>query len=123
MVLIGAVLMSCSSGNAQQTAGKITNEELVQLMAKDNLQILDVRTPKETSFGVIPGATIIDYYDLAFADKVGRLDKEKPLVIYCAAGGRSAQATEKLTGMGFKEIYDLSSGFRGWEGAGNPIQK
>jgi len=92
-------------------------------MKDEDLQLVDVRTPEEWSFGIIEGATKIDYYDPEFAAKFDQLDKAKPLAIYCAAGGRSAQAAAKLQTAGFKEIYDLGRGFRGWKAAGLPSVK
>lgn len=92
-------------------------------MKKEGVQIVDVRTPQEVSFGIIEGAKTIDFYDPKFADKISALDKTKPIIVYCAVGGRSASAASKLENLGFKEIYDLKGGYRGWQGAGFPTVK
>lgn len=100
----------------------ITNEELVELLNDPEVQLVDVRTPGEWSKGIIPNAKKINYRDSDFLAQMEKeLDKEKPLVVYCAAGGRSAGASKKLSELGFKNIYDLGVGFSGWQAAGMPV--
>jgi thioredoxin 1 len=79
-----------------------------------NAQLLDVRTPEEFSKGHLEGADNINWNDKSFSDKVAQLDKDKPLFVYCLAGGRSAAAVKKLSELGFKEIYDLEGGIMAW---------
>ena len=99
---IALISFACSTSDAQQIS-RISNEELVGLMKQPEVQLLDVRTPEEVAYGIIEGATVIDIYDSQFIEKVGKLDKEKPIVVYCAAGGRSAKAAMKLKDLGFKK--------------------
>jgi thioredoxin len=65
----------------------------------------------------IDNATNINWYDADFATKVGKLDKSKPVFVYCKAGSRSAQAAGKLSELGFKEIYSLEGGIMKWNAA------
>ncbi len=120
MVLLFAV--ACSTTKAQDPVTKISHQQLKELKGHTTIQLLDVQTPEEVSFGVIGGAIVIDFYDPAFTEKVKKLDKEKPVVVYCAVGGRSASASSRLRDMGFSEIYDLAGGFRSWKAAGYPIK-
>jgi len=46
---------------------------------------------------------------------VKTLDKNKPVYVYCAVGGRSATAAKILSDMGFTEVYDLEGGIINWE--------
>lgn len=85
----------------------------------DNEVILDVRTPGEVSQGMISGAQHIDFYADNFKDELKKLDKDKPVLVYCAAGGRSAQAQAMMKDMGFKEVYNLLGGYTAWKQAGN----
>jgi rhodanese-related sulfurtransferase len=85
--------------------------------------LIDVRTPVEAEFGVIHNAILIDYYSPQFINDISALDKSKPVVFYCASGIRSEKAATKLLDMGFSEIYDLQGGIRGWQSAGNSIDK
>lgn len=80
--------------------------------------ILDVRTPEEVAFGHIEGASIIDFYDDAFTEKINLMDKTKPIYVYCKSGGRSAQAAEILHQNGFPMVYQLVGGTMAWESEG-----
>ncbi|MBW2489793.1 MAG: sulfurtransferase, partial [Deltaproteobacteria bacterium] len=44
------------------------------------------------------------------------LDSQKPVVVYCASGGRSLAAAQLLSGLGFNEIYNLQGGIKAWQG-------
>lgn len=105
----------------QTTIYKDVNvDEFKKLVAQfENEIILDVRTPGEVSQGMISGAQHIDFYADNFKDELKKLDKNKPVLVYCAAGGRSAQAQSMMKDMGFKEVYNLLGGYSAWKQAGN----
>ena len=84
-------------------------------MKKTGAQLIDVRTPREFSNGFIEGAKNIDYNGDSFEKQMKKLDKTKPVLVYCAAGGRSENAAELLQEWGFKEVYDLEGGYNGWK--------
>ena len=93
----------------------ISQEEFTQILTKE-IQLLDVRTPQEYQQGYIEGAILINFFDSDFVFKVStRFDKNKPLYIYCAVGGRSNKAAKKLISVGFDSIYDLKGGFNKWK--------
>jgi len=77
--------------------------------------LLDVRQPREYEEGRIPGATLIPLPQLS--DRLQELDPEKPVLVYCAIGGRSRAAAQLLSGQGFKEVYNLKGGIKAWNGA------
>ena len=98
--------------NCQRNTNQIGNSKLVELMAKEDIQILDVRTEKEFKDGAIEGAVNIDFWDPDFERKVlSRLNKRRTTVVYCAAGGRSEMAYKLLAKKGFKTLYDLKGGY------------
>jgi phage shock protein E len=102
---------------------RVDVDEFDKLRADKKNVVLDVRTESEFKAGHIPGAMNIDVNAGDFDEKVAKLDKTKTYLVHCAAGGRSARASKRLEGMGFKELYDLAPGFRGWEKAGKPVEK
>lgn len=75
-----------------------------------NIQLIDVRTPKEFKSGHIKGAKNIDFFSGRFNLEFDKLDKAKPVYVYCRSGSRSRQTAKKLANMGFNEIYDLQGG-------------
>lgn len=79
------------------------------------VQLIDVRTPDEYKSGHIEYAENIDFYSGKFTTEFNKLDKEKPVYIYCRSGSRSKQTADKLSAMGFKEIYDLKGGILNYD--------
>ena len=96
---------------------RVDNQNFAAKIASSpDAQVVDVRTPEECTKGVIKNAININYRDRDFAEQAnGKLDKNKPVMLYCAAGGRSAKAANILKKQGFKEIYELKSGYGGWK--------
>lgn len=112
--------VACSTSSSQEIAN-ITPEELADMLNNPEVQCVDVRTDAEVDQGKIMGAKHIDIYDPAFATNIDKLDKDQPIVVYCAVGGRSAQAASQLKEMGFKQIYNLEGGMRSWKSKGYPV--
>jgi rhodanese-related sulfurtransferase len=91
---------------------------------RDDLQILDVRTPEEIAGGVIGQPTKINWYDDDFASEAeAALDKARPVIVYCKAGGRSAQAADLLVQKGYTQVYNLQGGFTRWQDEGRAVQE
>jgi len=87
-----------------------------KMRADLEVQILDVRTLNELQEGYIPEAIHIDYFLKDFIVQCSsKLDKKKPLVVYCASGGRSSRACKELSRVGFKIIFDLDGGYDHWK--------
>ncbi|WP_338875377.1 rhodanese-like domain-containing protein [Spirosoma sp. SC4-14] len=84
-------------------------------------QLIDLRTDQEVGQGVIGDAHQIDIYKSDFEEQISKLNKNQPVFLYCAVGGRSAQAAKYLSEQGFARIYNLTNGIRSWIEAGNPI--
>lgn len=86
----------------------------------ENAVILDVRTEDEWNRGIIPGAINIDIYKgQGFIYAVEELDKSKNYYVYCAAGGRSAQACSIMNQLGFETAYNLIGGITQLDGPVN----
>ncbi len=90
-----------------------------KISAGENLRIIDVRTANELKeTGIIKGAYHLDYRDrAAFQKGLMGMDREQPVVFYCAKGGRSKGASNIAEGLGFKTIYDLEGGMTDWQAA------
>lgn len=92
-------------------------------MAQPDVQLVDVRTPEEFAEGHLENAINIDITADDFDTKITALDKEKPVMVYCKAGGRSAKASSRLNELGFKNISDLEGGIINWNSENKPIVK
>ncbi|MEZ6853878.1 rhodanese-like domain-containing protein [Halodesulfovibrio aestuarii] len=87
---------------------------LAMLNSDSSIQLIDVRQPVEYSDGHIPGARLIPLGNLL--DQLCELDKEKPVLVYCAIGGRSRVAAQLLSGQKFQNIYNITGGLKSWKG-------
>lgn len=90
------------------------NAKAIQAMQGTNLVLIDVRTPEEVAQGKIKGALEIDIKSQDFKERIAALDKTKQYMVYCYAGGLSANAMKIMKEMGFKQIYSLQEGYRAW---------
>jgi rhodanese-related sulfurtransferase len=104
-------------------------EEAKALLGRDDVQFVDVRERHEWELGHVPGAVHVPRGLLEFlADPsnpshAAELHAGRKLVLYCAAGGRSALAAKTLKDMGFTNVAHMAGGFGGWQEAGNVIKR
>lgn len=122
---ITILLVSCQGKTSETDATSKANQPIqtiagidyeAKLLALKNPQLLDVRTPEEYAVEHLENATNIDWNGNDFTAKSEKLDKSKPVFVYCKVGGRSSQAADKLSELGFKEIYNLDGGIMKWKG-------
>ena len=85
-----------------------------------SVTFLDVREPDEYEQGAVPGAVHIPRGQLEFAVEGRVLDKEAPLVVYCAGGVRSAFAVKTLGEIGYTDVVSVIGGFNRWKDEGRP---
>ncbi len=118
--IFSASFLSCAQ-NAKTKEETKQDEKVVSLISpkelngKSDIQLIDVRTPEEHAEGHIENSLNINFYDDNFIkDMSSKLDKSKPIYIYCRSGGRSGKAAKKLEAEGFTKVYDLEGGFINW---------
>lgn len=90
------------------------HEARTMLDADPQIQLLDVRQEKEYQEEHIAGAKFIPLASLD--DMLSEIDKERPVIVYCAIGGRSRVAAQLLAGKGFEQVINLSGGIKAWNG-------
>lgn len=82
--------------------------------------LIDVRTPEEFAAGSIPGAVNIPVHDLS--TKLEKIPRDRPAVVYCRTGSRSAMAAGLLRQRGYSDVLDLG-GIVAWQAAGYPLKR
>lgn len=91
---------------------------------KDNAgiaQLIDVRTPEEYMRGHLKRAINLNFNDDNFEDIVkAKLDKTRPVFVYCFSGRRSTDAAVFLRDLGYQEVYDMAGGFAKWTSSSKP---
>lgn len=100
----------------------IKPETLFTTLKTSKIQLIDVRTPSEFATGHILKSVNIDYYDQEFSTKIGKLDKSKPIYVYCRSGVRSSNSAEILKKLGFETIYNLDGGILNWSSQKLPLE-
>lgn len=92
----------------------ITPTELSSLLHqnKPDFILLDVREPEELAICAIQGHTHIRLSELP--QRINELPKEKHIVVYCKAGGRSMQAAMFMQQQGFHAVQNLDGGILRW---------
>lgn len=87
--------------------GQVSGEQ-ARALVKQGAKLVDVRTKAEFSSGHLPGAVNIPVAELG--SKLASLGpKERPVVVYCASGARSAVARSVLKGQGFAQVFNLGA--------------
>jgi rhodanese-related sulfurtransferase len=123
LLLVSAFTYSCKEEAIEATVKIVTAEEMKELSKLEDVQLLDVRTPEEYAIGYIDGFKNIDFLSDTFQEDIEKLDKTKPVIVYCKSGNRSGRCSALMLEKGFKKIYDLEGGITKWESEGNPIKK
>jgi len=121
---IAIFVNSCTIGQTQTTETKLPATEFaVRIKELPTAAIVDVRTPGEFAKGHLSNAQNIDWNGNDFDNQINKLDKSKPVFVYCLSGGRSSAAAGKMRSTGFKEVYELSGGIMKWRSANLPETK
>ena len=114
---------------ANAAVPKISPDEARRLMAEKNALVVDVRDGTEVqASGKVKGAVHVSrgmldfradpespYHDKAFA-------RDRPVILYCASGGRAALGGKLLKDFGYGEVYNLG-GFKDWAESGGEVEK
>ena len=98
---------------------KEVDPDFVVQAAAEGAHLIDVRTEAEVAQGVIDGAVHIPLHLLPL--RAADVPQDKPVVIYCRSGARSAQACAFMAAQGFPNMHNLAGGIMSWARSGNPL--
>jgi thioredoxin len=119
-LLFSVIILSCT---AQTKTGLTPDEFEKEITTKENVQVLDVRTPGEYFSGHIKNALQADWNDKKeFDRRIQYIDKSKPVYVYCLGGSRSAAAAEKMRKMGYQNVFELKGGTNAWRAVNKPLE-
>ena len=122
-VVSGAMLLWPLVSKRMSAARDINTLAATQLINAGNPLLLDLREPKEFDGRTLPNAVHVPLSQLG--SRASELAKyvSRPVIAFCDRGQRSRGAASVLEKQGFKEIYNLSGGFKAWRDAGLPVTK
>jgi len=91
----------------------------VEELAAKGAHLIDVRTEAEVAQGVINGAIHIPLHLLPL--RAADIPQDRPVVIYCRSGARSAQACAFMASKGYENMHNLAGGIMAWARSGNAL--
>ncbi|MDO4701315.1 MAG: rhodanese-like domain-containing protein [Erysipelotrichaceae bacterium] len=91
----------------------ISQKEAYEIMQKEDVIIVDVRTPEEFKEGYIKDAINLPLDQLSTL-ALNKLDKNDKILVYCRSGNRSRQAANILVDLGYTNVYDFG-GITSWQ--------
>lgn len=112
LILTVAMLLFSLGCFAQYSISVVKAKEL--LRTKKNMLVVDVRTPQEYESEHLEYAKLIDYKSGRFKEEISKIDLNRPVLLYCRTGKRSALAMQEMVDMGFKEVYNMQGGIMKW---------
>jgi rhodanese-related sulfurtransferase len=118
---VSVVFILISSCTIGQTTNDIEIDEFKRKIFSEKYVLVDVRTAEEFIDGHIEGALNIDYFSATFSDDISKVGFEIPVLLYCRSGNRSIKAMKIMNELGFKEVYNLEGGIKGWISENNPV--
>lgn len=123
LILVLAMMASTSLSSNLRGFQDLEPMQAVQKMNHDNALVLDIRESNEIKEGMITGSLHMPMSTLA--DKIEQLSKHKdrPVLVICRSGQRSAKACGILRKQGFEPLYSLKGGIMAWENASYPLEK
>jgi hydroxyacylglutathione hydrolase len=108
-----------AAGHLVGTVPSMDAAALAPRMARGEVTVLDVRNRTEFEAGHLPGALHIPVGHLE--ERFAEIPRDRPLVVQCQSGGRSAIACSVLQRLGVTSLTNLSGGFLAWQGAGHEV--
>ena len=110
-----------ATGQPMQTLPQLTPMELgARRATESSVDVIDVRTHDEWEHGHLAGVRNIPLGELP--NRMGEIGRDRPVVVHCQTGARSAIAASVLQASGFPDVNNLSGGYAAWHAAGMPTE-
>ena len=129
--LLAAMFSSSASARTQSQSKRssrvvyrsLSVDAFARVVERDDVVLVDVRTPEEYSAGHLRGVDCnLNVRSATFFKDYQSLPKDKLIAVYCKGGGRSKQVAGVLAGNGYK-VVELAVGYDGWVKAGGETEK
>lgn len=124
-VFFGLLLLTAFSCNSQpgNSDTRVNADAFEKGYSEEKAQVLDVRKASEFKTGHLKNALQADWTNKEqFFERIKYVDKDRPVYIYCLAGGRSTAAAAWMRENGFKKVVELNGGINSWKNAGKPLE-
>ena len=123
LAIILAMLVFQTFGARLRGYKEIDPQGAVHLINQQDALLVDVREDREYRDGFIVGSQHIPLGK--FGSRTDELEpyRDKPVIVGCRSGSRSATACAMLRKKGFGDVYNLRGGIMAWQSAGLPLSK
>jgi len=101
----------------------VNTTQATHLINREDAIVVDVREPNEFAAGHVLGAKNLPLARLDASGAELAKKKERPVIVYCDGGERSAKALATLKKHGYTRVANLSGGLGAWQQAGLPVEK
>jgi len=101
----------------------VNTTQATHLINREDAIVVDVREPNEFAAGHVLGAKNLPLARLDASGAEVAKKKERPVIVYCDGGERSAKALATLKKHGYTRVANLSGGLGAWQQAGLPVEK
>jgi len=103
------------------TVPQVSSAELATQQSGGAVSVIDVRGRSEWEAGHLPGVPNIPVGFLV--KRLAEVPRDRPVVVHCQAGSRSAIAASVLQANGITNVVNLTKGFQEWAAAGLPVEQ
>lgn len=110
-----------ASGKGFEETVRVDVPALEQMLAKEQVAVIDVRNPQEYATGHIAGSRNLPLSEIGAGNR--DIPTDRPVVVHCEGGLRSAIATSLLAAQGRSNVRDLIGGFRAWTTGDRPVTR
>lgn len=116
LLFFALFLASCNSQVNSDKHEYVNEDAIISLIEKEKIEAIDVRTPEEVNANYVKGTQhFFDINNPNFKANIDKLDKEKPYILICRSGARSASAAKYMIAQGFTKVYELKGGLNSWK--------
>lgn len=126
-LLLGVLWLGGMTAEAREevpvgTIQDIGVKDAAERVKRGDVTVVDVRTPGEFREGHLDGARNVNLFGTRFEDEVASLPRDKPVLVYCRSGRRSAEVADILKKEGHQVLH-MHEGVAGWQKARLPLRQ
>ncbi|KAB2941336.1 MAG: molybdopterin biosynthesis protein [Candidatus Methanoperedens nitroreducens] len=132
IIILSIAVLAIFSGCVSDTKPAVKNQytdisvqQAKEMIDRQEVFILDVRTEGEYAAGHIKGSTLLAVQDIPkqeLVEKLKEIPKDRKILVYCRSGARSAKASGILAENGFARVYNMQGGITEWMNAGYEVE-
>ena len=125
VTILGVYYFAINTTKPEATDSPLVSvQEVNKAMAsKENVTIVDVRTPDEYKTGHLKNSVLLTLDTIESKAAQVLPDKNQKLYVYCRTGVRSAQAVAELKQMGYTDVHSMEGGITSWQNSGYPVER